>query len=245
MTEVKQEETILWGDKSITGSRPPVYNPQLVGATDRIFFVKKELIIKRVHYIEGAGYIKCNQGKCCALFKEPSFRRIGTVIFKYDCDKNGELPVDANGVPIVRGSPMLMIMTENMFAKFNTIHMQAVSDTEGKENLNSVDTRVHIATEHKKKYKQWDVSLARRSFFMEWAMKGKSDRNPNGDPLITDKVREIKAMIQDLGNKLNRELCRELDDAEITALATGGAKGAMSPDDLPNVGDPTDALNGL
>lgn len=231
----QDENTIGWGEESI-GGRAKSYQPEIIGAIDRLFILSP--VKKRMqHYIPNAGYVKCTGGLCCELAKAPAEHRLGVVAFHYETDKSGNLPKDANGVPIIRGELKHIIMTEKMYARFREANKMQMAQSDGKEHLNNVDILVSVETEHKKQWKQWNINLARKSFFREWAAKAKDDEE------IKAAFDKLKVEMKQLWEKLDKELARELTDQELAEKAGQTTPG--SPDDLPSVGDPTDALSGL
>ena len=235
-------DTIGFDDESI-GQRLPTYSPQIVGATDRLMILSP---VKKClgHFIEGAGFVKCTGGKCCEQSDDPPKFRLGVVAFQYETDRNGSLPKDSNNEPIVRGDLVVIIMTDNMYARFREANKRASSDSDGKEHLNSVDTLISVESEHKKEWKQWTISLSRRSFYLTWAKRAKSEKNPEGDETIAKELAAHKVRMRKLWEVLPRELGREFTDEELMAKLAKGGK-PVSPDDLPDVGDPTDALGDL
>lgn len=238
----KDENTIGWDNKDI-GKKLPQYSPEIIGATDRIF-VLSPVHKKVVHYLPGAGIVTCTGGKCCELDKSPAKERLGVIVFKYDTDRTGNLSKDQNGDPIVKGELTTLIMTDSMYARFRSSNERALADSDGKEHLNSVDTMISVDTEHKKKWKQWDITLSRRSYFLQWAKGAKSEKNPDGSEEIAQRVAGYKIKMKKLWEQLKRELSKDYTDEELMAkIAKEGTP--ADPSTLPDVGDPTDALGAL
>lgn len=243
----KQEGTTKWGDEEIKGSRLQKWEPSLLNHTHRIRFLSPPMK-KLVHFHPDAGYFECFHGVCCDRCEKPAEHRIAVVIFAYDTDRDGQLAYDANNVPILQGKIMPMIMTENIFVRLSNLDRSTRRETDGRKSLDTVDVMITVPSEHAKKYKKWEIQLAEASLFHKWAASAKSAKNPNGDEAVTHRLLGFRKEMQTLWTRLPGELARKYTEQQFLEKLgnkTGGGSPQMNPDSLPDVGDPTAALEGL
>lgn len=237
-----------WGDESIQGTRITKWEPALIGHTHRIRFLSPP-VKKLIHYQDGVGYIECFHGVCCDRCEKAAEHRVGVVIFAYDCDRDGQLPVDENNVPILRGKVMPMILSENLFVRLSSLDRSTRLETEGRKSLETVDVLISVPNDHAKKFKKWEIQLAESSFFHRWAATAKTEKNPEGSEEVRAELIKHREEMKRLWNRLPNELGRKITEQDFLAKMKGegnNASGAPgNADSLPDVGDPTAALADL
>ncbi len=242
----QQDGLTAWGDKAIQGTKVVKWEPSIIGHTHRILFLSPPLK-KLVHYHDQAGFFECFAGICCDKCDKSAFHRIGLIIFAYETDENGQISYDSEQVPLVKGRVMPMILSENQFIRLSGLDKTTQLETDGRKSLNKVDTLIRVPDENAKKFKKWEISLSEVSLFYKWVAAGKSTQNPDGRQEITDKVKVHGDAMKAAWARLSNDLGRKTNEEQFLSKI-GGGSGAippMSPDALPDMGDPTAHLTGL